>query len=315
MIGGLQTRRARQDQTALGSEREETAQAVGLQKAMENERAKVQQDIENEDAAARIAATVAGNEASQANATARLEQSAATAEAAQIRGDIARNDRLDDKILRQENRVEDKAIAADKLLNTESRRYGQDLKKGGLIALGTTIAELENTLKPFLNEEGEVAGGNIPGVGGINNIDTMGIGNATTFLGDKFTDVVNYVTDASPEERAKPSGRDVRQDIQKTWNAIIKAEAGATQTIQEAIRQLRAGGLSATSSDEQLLEGIRAIDEIRGNEANNLKDAYGPDVVGRYEENMQARRGKETTSGLSPEEEEELKALSARFGD
>jgi hypothetical protein len=48
MIGGLQTRRARQDQTALGSDREETAQAKGLQKAMEAKQVQDQLMVEND---------------------------------------------------------------------------------------------------------------------------------------------------------------------------------------------------------------------------------------------------------------------------
>jgi hypothetical protein len=139
-------------------------------------------------------------------------------------------------------------------------------------------------LTPFLDKSGNLPeGDNIPGVGGIQNVNAMGIGGALTAAGDAYTSLTGG-TD-------KPSGKNVNQAVQNVLNTEMVDEAGKAQTVQEMMRLRKGKGFDIYANDENLLEGLKTIKQAFADKRLNIESGFSPESRDLYLKNRSPNKG------------------------
>jgi hypothetical protein len=275
MIGGYQMGQARKAGNQLGEDREETAQAVGLQKAMERKKAEQQQDVENQFKDRGLADKAEARAEAQAWREEQAKQRRANDAESLRRFEIQQAGRKSDDE-RSDKRLEK---IEDKALQTETRQYSTALGKSGVPTLGTAINMLESKLEPFQikDEDGNSTGEyeNIPGIGGVSNTEVAG--GLATAAGDLWTDMKG-----DPRDAGKPRGKDVRQSFQKVMNTVIVNEAGKAQTVQEALRQNRAAGFDIWADDKSFVSGISTIKDLMNAAGENVNRGFSQEARDTY---------------------------------
>ena len=168
------------------------------------------------------------------------------------------------------------------------RDYSRDIQKAGIPSTRNAMTELNSTIDQFRGEDGKIKG-DLPGVGGVENVKLVG-------------DVWTAVKDAAAGDTDRPSGKAVKQAVNKVLNQVIKDESGATVTVQEMVRQKLGAGFDIFASDEDLLRGLEVIDKAITASEKNIASGYGPNVYDTYNKNKEAIFG--TDEGEAPKEKE-----------
>ncbi len=103
----------------------------------------------------------------------------------------------------------------------------------------------------------------VPGVGGLANVRTMGLGSATQ-LG------------------SGPEGKDNQAKIAALQNLVLQARSGAAVTDPELQRMLAETGLTMFSSDEDFLRAFPRLMQAAEQSVRNTTAGYDPDIVDEF---------------------------------
>lgn len=132
----------------------------------------------------------------------------------------------------------------------------------------TKLGQLQSALKLAGGVLKRFPEGAIPGVGGLQNVRTMGLGTGLT-----------SAMEALGFDRG---GKQVQTDIAPLMNIILQARSGAAVTDPELNRMLVESGLTQFSSDDDFRRGVKNLMKMYNQELKNLTAGYEPDVVDLY---------------------------------
>lgn len=132
----------------------------------------------------------------------------------------------------------------------------------------TKLGQLQSALKLASGVLKRHPEGNIPGVGGLQNIRTMGIGTG--------------LTGAMEALGFDKGGKQVQTDIAPLMNIILQARSGAAVTDPELNRMLVESGLTQFSTDDDFRRGVSNLMRMYNQELSNLTAGYDPAVVDLY---------------------------------
>lgn len=132
----------------------------------------------------------------------------------------------------------------------------------------TKLGQLQSALKLAGGVLKKYPTGGIPGVGGMQNIRTMGIGTG--------------LTGAMEALGFDKGGKGVQTDIAPLMNIILQARSGAAVTDPELNRMLVESGLTQFSTDEDFRRGVSNLMRMYNQELTNLTSGYDPEVINLY---------------------------------
>lgn len=129
------------------------------------------------------------------------------------------------------------------------------------------LGEMSAALKLANTVMGKYPKGDIPGVGGIENIRAGGIGTLATHL---------------PVIGSGADGRDVQSKLAPLQNMMLNIRSGQAVTDPELQRALVEAGLTKFSTDEDLRAALPNIIKTYQQSVNNLTAGYSPEVIAEY---------------------------------
>lgn len=129
------------------------------------------------------------------------------------------------------------------------------------------LGDISAALKLASGVLDEYPEGEIPGVGGVENIRSGGIGTLATHI---------------PGIGSGKAGRDVQAKLAPLQNIMLMIRSGAAVTDPELQRSLVEAGLTKFSTDEDLRKGLPNILKIYKQSVNNLLAGYHPRIVDEY---------------------------------
>lgn len=132
----------------------------------------------------------------------------------------------------------------------------------------TKLGQLQSALKLAGGVLKQHPTGDIPGVGGLLNVRTAG-------LGTGLTRAMEYMG-------MEKGGTKVQSDIAPLLNIILQARSGAAVTDPELNRMLVESGLTQFSSDEDFRHGVKNLMRMYNQELTNLTAGYEPEVIDLY---------------------------------
>ena len=161
-------------------------------------------------------------------------------------------DREAERALREEERKSNR-------LDSDTQKLSATLDKQGIPELGQSLSTVEDALAAY-------KGRDIPGYGEI--------------------------AGQLPDMLISQEGVDLRQQVSRVGNAILKARSGGAVTPQEATRLLRELGVNETAngltlnarSDKQIVDGMKMVGDTLRERIKNVQGGYSPDVIKAYKD-------------------------------
>ena len=153
------------------------------------------------------------------------------------------------------------AAVQSRFLQAQTAQLANKLETNQLVPLDKAIKAAEGVL------DNPKYAKNIPGVGGIQNITTAGIGSFATHI---------------PGIGDGAEGRKVQAAIAPLKNLILQARSGAAVTDPELQRLLTEAGLTVASTDEDFRAGFKRLKELYAQSMNNMLAGYDPAVRRAY---------------------------------
>jgi hypothetical protein len=132
----------------------------------------------------------------------------------------------------------------------------------------TKLGQLQSALKLASGVLQKYPTGGIPGIGGMQNVRTAGIGTG--------------LTQAMEAMGFDKGGTKVQTDIAPLMNIILQARSGAAVTDPELNRMLVESGLTQFSTDEDFRHGVQNLMRMYNQELTNLTAGYEPEVLDLY---------------------------------
>lgn len=167
----------------------------------------------------------------------------------------------------RESRDNDKAqAAAKKARDQQLNKLEAAMRTSGIGNVWSAVSDAKGVVDEYTDKDakGNVVGyKGVPGVGGLANNRTWGIGTATQI-------------------GSGPKGKENQAKIAALQNLVLQARSGAAVTDPELQRMLAETGLTTWSSDEDFLRAFPRLMQKAEESVRNTLAGYDPEVVDEY---------------------------------
>ncbi len=182
---------------------------------------------------------------------------------------------------------------AQKTRDQQLNKFEAALRTSGIGNVWSALQGAREVVDKYTDKDkqGNVVGyRGVPGVGGLANVRTMGLGTAAQ-IGDS-------------------EGKDNQAKIAALQNLVLQARSGAAVTDPELQRMLAETGLTMFSSDEDFLRAFPRLAAAAEQSVRNTAAGYDPEIVDEF-----VRRGglPGFKTGRAPNKDAELESLL--YGD
>lgn len=182
--------------------------------------------------------------------------------------------------IKQEAPGKYQGAAGQVLLDNDVRTFSEHVRQANIPQTDIAMREVTGILNKYKDNPDA-----LPGVGYAKNLpDGTVMGTAARF----------FLTE---------EGKDVKSKIQNAIAQVMRSDIGATQTVQEASRELTRFLYSPSSSARDFFNGWRNFTESYNGGKGNIVSGTAPEVLQRYEQqskNTKARGYGSSAMDLSP---------------
>lgn len=182
--------------------------------------------------------------------------------------------------IKQEAPGKYQGAAGQTLLDNDVRTFSEHIRQANIPQTDIAMREVTGILDKYKDNPDA-----LPGVGYVKNLpDGTVLGTAARF----------FMTE---------EGKDVKSKIQNAIAQVMRSDIGATQTVQEASRELTRFLYSTSSNARDFFNGWRNFTESYNGGKGNIISGTAPEVLQRYEQqskNTKARGYGSSAMDLSP---------------
>lgn len=186
-------------------------------------------------------------------------------------------------------------VKPDHFHERQATHLGDKMDQSGMIPVGQSIDSLAGLLKEYTTNQGgklsKIEGKDIPGFGYVEGSDWI------------------------PGPMRSPTSRLLRQEASNLRNKVLQSVGGKNLTKPEVKYALDAIGTGAFKTEDQLINGINIIRDAYNADMENFYKSVTPQARNLYETRQGAFYEPQSSSGLTPEEEQELLQLEQMYGE